>query len=150
MSRIAAAAATSAVLAVGGCTASETPRLAAFERSATARDAVPEGIDLNETYREIRYIGEAGDALVYAAQAPTKQPWCVLVVLGEFVEDGDWVAGSSCADDAHFSQRGVEVTTSGPRGQRGAALLLPDDFTGEMQEAEWRLVEPNLAVPVES
>lgn len=150
MSKIAAVAGASAVLMVGGCTASEAPRLAALEQPATSLDTVPDGIELNETYGEIRYIGEAGDAMVFAAQAPTEQPWCVLVVLDEFVEDGDWVVGSACADDADFSQRGVEVSASGPRGESGAVLLLPDDFAGEVKDSQWRLVEPNLAVAVES
>lgn len=109
---------------------------------------VPEGVQLEPGYDEVRYIGEAGDALVYAAQGSADQPWCVLAVLARFLEsDGDWVVGSSCAGDADFAERGVEISVSGPQSQQGAALLLPDDFDGAVQDG-WQIVEPNLAVPL--
>ncbi|MFH5821814.1 hypothetical protein [Georgenia sp. AZ-5] len=110
---------------------------------------MPEGVQASlEGLREVRFIGESEGALVYAAQQ-ADMPWCVVVVLPGRAEAGDWTAGSSCADDARFAKRGVWTKVSGGTGQHGEALLLPDDFAGEVGEG-WQVVGPNLAVPVES
>ncbi|MCZ2821082.1 hypothetical protein O2V63_12135 [Modestobacter sp. VKM Ac-2977] len=137
------------VLAVTACSTSAAPELAAFDRPATNEDAVPEYVDVDPQLDEVRYIGAADGALVYAAQGQADQPWCVLVVVPRSVEGGDWVAGSSCAGGDDFAQGGVRIAVRDAQGREGEALLLPDDFTGEV-EAGWEIVEPNLAVPVES
>lgn len=80
---------------------------------------------------------------------PTDQPWCVVVVLPESADGDDWVAGTACADDAQFRERGVRVSVSGRSGSRVGARLLPDDFAGALDEDEWRAVGPNLAVPAD-
>ena len=128
-----------------GCSASTEPALAAFDRPATGEDEIPEGVQLAHEYEQIRFIGEAGDAMVYAAQGSVDEPWCVVVALTHSVDDGDWAVGSSCTGDSHFAERGVWAGVRGPNGQDGAALLLPDDFDGEVGPG-WQVVEPNLAV----
>ncbi|MCL3859424.1 hypothetical protein [Actinotalea sp. K2] len=136
------------VLAAAGCTASETPSLAALERPATAQDTTPEGVSIGRGMSDTRYVGQAGDGLVYAARGTAEEPWCVVVVLAP-VEGPGWVAGSSCTEDVRFARDGVLISVTGGDGRTATALLLPDD-TGELDEGEWRRVEPNLAVPADA
>jgi hypothetical protein len=133
--------------AAAGCSSSTAPVLAAFDRPASGEDVIPDGVQPPTEYEEIRYVGEAEGALVYAAQGRTNRPWCVLVVLQQ---EGDWVAGSSCTDNAQFAERGVWASVSGLGGQRATALLLPDDFATDDDaiRGDWRIVQPDLAVPV--
>ncbi|MGY2081498.1 hypothetical protein [Modestobacter sp. SYSU DS0657] len=137
-----------AVLAIAGCSSSAAPELAAFDRPATTEDAVPEAVDLAQDLGETRYIGEVDGARVYAAQGPAERPWCIVALTGT-VGDGDWVAGSSCANDADFGRRGVWVGVGGAEVEGGTALLLPDDFAGELQDG-WQVAGPNLGEPAES
>ncbi|MGY1855807.1 hypothetical protein [Modestobacter sp. SYSU DS0290] len=147
-SRTTAAPLAATVLAIAGCSSSAAPELAVFDRPATAEDAVPDGVDLHQELGETRYIGEVQGARVYAAQGPADRPWCVVALTGT-VEDGHWVAGSSCANDADFGQRGVWVGVGGAEVEGGTALLLPDDFSGELQD-RWQVAGPNLGEPAES
>ncbi|GEA86996.1 hypothetical protein [Cellulomonas cellasea] len=137
------------VLAAGGCAAPEPPRLAVFDRPAEAQDALPRGIDAGQGRGETRFLGEAGDGLAYVARGSGDEPWCVLLVLPAG-EGADGAVGSSCADDEQFAERGVWVSTGDRDGRGGAALVLPDDFTGPVDESEWRLVGANLAVAAHS
>ncbi|MCZ2815246.1 hypothetical protein [Modestobacter sp. VKM Ac-2984] len=143
-----AASVAATVLTIAACSSSAAPELAVFDRPATAEDAVPEGVDLPQEVGEVRYIGEVEGSRVYAAQGPADHPWCVVVLTGT-VEDGAWVAGSSCADDTEFEERGVSATVDGAEVERGTALLLPDDFSGELQD-DWQVAGPNLAEPIGS
>ncbi|MGY1845162.1 hypothetical protein [Modestobacter sp. SYSU DS0875] len=147
-SRTTAAPLAATVLAIAGCSSSAAPELAVFDRPATTVDAVPDGVDLHQELGETRYIGEVQGARVYAAQGPADRPWCVVALTGT-VEDGDWVAGSSCANDADFDQRGVWIGVGGAQVEGGTARLLPDGFTGELEDG-WQIAGPNLAEPVES
>ena len=136
-------------LFVTGCGASQAaspPELAAFDRPATADDALPDGRDF-EDYAEFRRIGELDGAPVYAAQGPSEHPWCMVIVL-DGPEEDDAVAGGSCADDEGFAQRGVFAGVGG-NGRGVEARLLPDDFTGQLEDG-WEIVGPNLAAPTGS
>ena len=136
------------VLVAAGCGAPEAPRLGMFDRPATAQDAIHDDVVVGDA-RETRYVGEAGDGLVYAAQGSADEPLCVLVALAP-LEGSDWTTASSCTDDEHFADSGVWVSATGVDGRGGAALLLPDNFAGDVDETKWRVVEPNLAVSLES
>jgi hypothetical protein len=131
------------LLGVAACTADE-PHLAVFDRPATSQDAIPDGIQFNEgsTFTTVRYVGDAGGGLVYAARSPTQQPWCAFAVP---VEDEHSVV-SSCTDDDHFGKTGILLGLTGRNQAPVAVLLLPDDFDGELP-TDWEVVEPNLAVP---
>ncbi|MPV90240.1 hypothetical protein GB882_16325 [Georgenia ruanii] len=134
------------MLLMTGCGASQAtapPQLAAFDQPATAEDALPDGRDFEE-FASFRRIGEVDGALVYAAQGPVEHPWCIVVVVDGPTED-DAVAGGSCADDAVFARRGVSVEVGG-LGQHRTATLLPDDFTGQLEDG-WEVVGPNLGAP---
>ncbi|MGY2130085.1 hypothetical protein [Blastococcus sp. SYSU DS0617] len=148
-SRTAVALAVGTVLTSAGCSSSADPGLAAFDRPTSSEDAIPAGVELEQEYDEIRYIGEAADARVYAARGRADRPWCVVVVLAPSAEGDAWAASSSCADDARFAEAGVFSTVRGPAGRQGGAVLLPDDFAGEVRSG-WEVVEPNLAVPGDS
>ncbi|TWH75134.1 hypothetical protein JD78_03685 [Modestobacter roseus] len=147
-SRATAASVAAALLALAGCSSSAAPELAAFDRPATTEDAVPDGVQLPAELGELRYIGEVEGSAVYAARGPADHPWCVVALTGS-VEDGDWVLGASCADDAEFDRRGVWVAVGGAEVERGTAVLLPDDFSGELEDG-WQVAGPNLAEPVGS
>jgi hypothetical protein len=56
----------------------------------------------------------------------------------------DWAAGASCSPPEAFATDGVWVEASSS-SYSGAALLLPDNFNGEVG-ADWRQVNDNLAV----
>ncbi len=128
-----------------GCGASRaaSPELAVFDRPATADDALPDGREF-EDYDHFRFVGVVDAALVYAARGLEEHPWCMVVVLDGPGED-DAVAGGSCVDEEHFASRGAFVGVGG-NGRGVEARLLPDDFTGQLEDG-WEVVGPNLAAP---
>ncbi|WP_127125377.1 hypothetical protein [Georgenia sp. SYP-B2076] len=144
-----AAAAVITGLAMTGCGSSQPaapPQLAALDRLATAEDVLPDGRELPlEEYSNLRRIGEVDGALVYAAQGTAEHPWWMVIVLDGPAED-DAVAGGSWANDEDFTQRGITVSIGRGAGQGVTATLLPDDFTGQLEDGS-TIIGPNLAVP---
>ncbi|MGY2074894.1 hypothetical protein [Blastococcus sp. SYSU DS0828] len=135
------------VLLLTGCGGPAAPELAVLDRSATAEDAVPDGVEVPEGVDDLRHVAEADGAQVYAGRGAADHPWCVVVLVGS-VEGENWVTGSSCTDDDTFAERGVWVEVGGADVERGAATLLPDDFDGELRPS-WEIAGPNLALPTE-
>ena len=62
-------------------------------------------------------------------------------------DEDDAVAAGSCAPDHVFHRDGIAVEVGG-LGQHRTARLLPDDFTGHLEDG-WEIVGPNLAAPSE-
>ncbi|KAE8763185.1 hypothetical protein [Georgenia thermotolerans] len=136
------------MLATSGCTESAPPELAALDRPAGGTDALPAQIQPPEGLRTFRYVGDSDAAAVYAARGPADRPWCVLLVSAQ--PEGKistWPASSACTDDEQFARRGVATSVVGVSGEPAAALLLPDGFSGEVEQG-WQIVGANLAVPL--
>lgn len=85
------------------------------------------------------------DHLVVFASRDDEDSWCVVLAIAPTSEGSDWVAGASCAPSKRFAAYGVSVEATAPSGRYGGALLLPDDFSGEIGD-RWERVNDNLAV----
>lgn len=145
----AAVAAVVAGLLVSACSASQAvapPRLAALDRPATAKDALPDnaGVPLDE-YANLRHIGQVDDVLFYAAQGPEDRPWCMVMVL-DGPADNDAFSGGTCTTDDHFARHGLTGGLGRSDDSRVSATLLPDDFTGQLEDG-FTIIGPNLAAP---
>lgn len=70
--------------------------------------------------------------------------WCVVLAIEPTSDGSGWTAGASCAPAERFASEGVWVEATSP-ARGGGALLLPDDFDGEVGE-DWERVNDDLAV----
>jgi hypothetical protein len=139
-----------AMLTVSSCApTAPPPELAILDSPARGTDVLPAEVKIAEGVHTIRYVGDSATSAVFAAQGPEDRPWCVLMLGGQPPgKVSTWTTNLSCADDDQFARRGVRVSVTGADGQHAAAKLLPDNFTGELND-EWQVVAPNLAVPLE-
>jgi hypothetical protein len=96
---------------------------------------------------EPRHIGDLDGASVYAAQGTPGQPRCVVIVLDR-PGVHDTTEASTCTTDDDFTQRGLTIRLDHGDGGSVAATLLPDDFTGQLEDG-FTIVGPNLAAPAD-
>jgi hypothetical protein len=85
------------------------------------------------------------DYLEVFASRDNKDNWCVVLAIEPTSEGSDWAASASCAPSERFTTDGVWVEAAASSARRGGALLLPDDFSGEIGD-DWERVNDNLAV----
>lgn len=84
------------------------------------------------------------DHLNVFASRDDESHWCVVLAIEPTSDGSDWAASASCAPSERFATEGVWVeAASAARG--GGALLLPDNFDGEIGD-DWERVNDNLAV----
>ncbi len=69
--------------------------------------------------------------------------WCVIMAIEPNPEGEDWSTAASCVTPEQFMDQGALVSGGGQRF--GGALLLPDGFTGEIEE-DFERINDNLAV----
>jgi hypothetical protein len=86
-----------------------------------------------------RHVGDVNGVSVYAAQGTPDQPRCILIVLGT-------TEATSCTTEEDFARRGVTIRLDHSDGDSVAATLLPDEFTGQLEDG-WEILGPNLAAP---
>ncbi|WP_043499677.1 hypothetical protein [Georgenia sp. SUBG003] len=92
-----------------------------------------------------QHIGDVDGASVYAAQGTPDQPRCIVIVLDR-PGVNDTSEAASCTTDEDFAQRGVTVRLDPGDGGRVTATLLPDGFTGQLEDG-FAIIGPNLAAP---
>lgn len=130
------------VATVSACSGAAEPRVGLMdESSAQLPSSVGESAGLPVT--DLAHVADVEHLNVFASR-DDEGHWCVVLAIEPTSDGSDWAAGASCAPSERFATEGVWVeATSSSRG--GGALLLPDDFGGELGE-DWERVNDNLAV----
>lgn len=94
--------------------------------------------------RDWTRVADVDHLSVFASRDDEGQ-WCVVLAIEPTRGRSDWVAGASCARSERFATDGVRVEVALRSERWGGALLLPDDFDGEIGD-DWERVNDNLAV----
>lgn len=100
----------------------------------------PGGLPVND----LAHVADVDHLNVFASRDDVGH-WCVVLAIEPTSDGSDWAASASCAPSERFATDGVWVEASSPSARRGGALLLPDDFDGEIAD-DWERVNDNLAV----
>ncbi|GAA1219281.1 hypothetical protein [Rhodoglobus aureus] len=138
-----------AIIAVGAalmltaCSTTAGPQLAVMDEGGNAQlpDWVenPEGIPTID----LTLIGEYDDMTVYASRNDDDE-WCVIAALAPLASENDWVVSTACGPAIYFGINGAEIR-GGSSTRSGGALLLPDGYTGTIEDG-WVRINDNLAV----
>ena len=132
-----------AALGLSGCTATSGPQLAVMDGSSETE--LPDWIENQDRFPLINLtkIGEVDDLIVFASRNDADE-WCVVAGLAPTAEFDEWVASSSCASPALFTERGI-TTGFGTQHRTAGVQLIPDNYTGTV-EVDWIRVNDNLVV----
>lgn len=130
------------VVAVSGCAGGNEPQLAIMEGAHAELPSwvsEPAGLPVDD----LAHVADRDHLSVFASRDGDGL-WCVILAIEPTSDGSDWAAGANCAPSDRFATEGVWVeAASSERG--GGALLLPDDFGGEIGD-DWKRVNDNLAI----
>ncbi len=130
-----------AAAAVTACSGPADPQLAIMKEPQAQLPewfSSPEGVP----DEDLANVADVDQLHVFASR-DTEDNWCVTLAVEPTSGGSNWMAASSCAPSERFAADGVSVTISSTRG--GSALLLPDDFSGDIKDG-WERINDNLAV----
>lgn len=99
-----------------------------------------EGLPTND----LTHVADVDHLKVFACRND-EDDRCVLLAIEPTSEDSGWVTGANCAPAEQFASDGVQVKAAALSARRGSAMLLPDNFSGEIADG-WERVNDNLAV----
>jgi hypothetical protein len=129
--------------ALTACSGAAEPELALLGGAPAELPAwvdEPDGLPV----KDVAHVADVDHLSVFAGRDDAGQ-WCVVLALHPTSEGSDWGVAASCAASEQFAADGVWVTASPPSARFGGALLLPDDFSGEIGD-DWERVNDNLAI----
>ena len=127
-----------AAAAITACSGTADPQLALMAETP----AQLPGWFTNPPIEDLAQVGSVDQLNVFAGR-DGEDNWCVVLAIEPTTGGPDWMAASSCAPSERFAAEGVSVTISSTRDS--SALLLPDDFSGQMEDG-WERINDNLAV----
>lgn len=129
-------------VALTACSGASKPELAIMEEAPTELPAWvsgPEGLPTND----LAHVADVDQSKVFASRDDDN--WCVLLAIEPTSEGSTGMTSAACAPAKRFASDGVWVETGGSSTGLVGALLLPDDFSGEIED-DWERVNDNLAV----
>ena len=129
--------------ALTACSGAAEPELAIMGETPAEPPAwvsEPAGLPVND----LAQVADVDHLNVFASR-DDEDSWCVVLAIEPTSERSDWAAGASCAPSERFATDGVWVEAAASSGRQGGALLLPDDFSGEIGD-DWERFNDNLAV----
>lgn len=130
-----------AASAVTACSGTADPELAVLDEAPAQLPewfSNPSGVPI----KDLAHVGDVDQLHVFAGREG-QDSWCVVLAIEPIAEGSDGMAASSCAPSERFAAEGVWVTISATSD--GSALLLPDDFSGQIADG-WERINDNLAV----
>lgn len=131
-----------AAAAFTACSGTAEPELAIMGETPAQ---LPEWVSNSEDMpvKDLTHVADVDHLNVFASR-DGEDNWCVVLAIEPTSEGSDWSAASGCSSSERFATDGIWVKT-GSSTRFGGALLLPDDFSGEIED-DWERVNDNLAV----
>jgi len=129
--------------ALVACSGSAEPELAIM---GDGRDQLPAwvGDAAGLPVEDLTRVADVDGLHVFASRDGDSN-WCVVLVIEPTSQGSDWGAASSCTPGQQFAEEGARVEATAPSGRSGGALLLPDGYSGDIEEG-WERVNDNLAI----
>ncbi|MGB3764742.1 MAG: hypothetical protein WA966_16140 [Ornithinimicrobium sp.] len=124
---------------VTACSGTADPQLAIMDEAPAQ---LPEWFSNPPIEEDLARVGDVDQMHVFAAR-DGQDNWCIVLAIEPTARGSDWMAASSCASSERFAEEGVSVTISSTSDS--SALLVPDDFSGQMANG-WERINDNLAV----